>query len=108
MMSGEALDSEGAYGGLLTLFNNKNFRVESIFNEGNILFYKFYHILSNENWFFLNLYAPSNKRERKNYWTKVGELVQSSNLKKGIIMGDFNTPLVDEEKKGGLTLDWES
>ena len=23
-------------------------------------------------------------------------------------MGDFNTPLVDEEKKGGLPLDWES
>ena len=23
-------------------------------------------------------------------------------------MGDFNTPLVDEEKKGGLPSDWES
>ena len=34
--------------------------------------------------------------------------MQSRNLKKGIIMGDFNTPLVDEEKKGGLTPDWES
>ena len=53
------------------------------------------------------LFAPNNKRERKNYWIKVGELVQSSNLKKGIIMGDFNTPLVVEDKMGGLTPDWE-
>ena len=38
MMSGEASDSEGASSGLLTLFNNKDFRVESDFNEGNIIF----------------------------------------------------------------------
>ena len=67
MMSGKASNSEGASGGLLTLFKNKHFRVESIFNEGNSLFCKVYHIQSNENWFLLNLYAPDNKRERKNY-----------------------------------------
>ena len=108
MMSGEALDLEGASGGLLTLFNKKHFRVELDFNDGNILFYRVYHIHSNESQFLLNLYAPNNKRERKNYWTKVGELVQSSNLKKGIIMGDFNTLLVYEEKMGGPILDWEN
>lgn len=107
-MSGEASDSEGASGGLLTLFNNKQFRFEIEYNDGNILFCRVFHMYSNESWFLLNLYAPNNKRERKNYWSKVGELVQTSNLKKGIIMGDFNTLLVDEEKKGSLALDWES
>ena len=34
MMSGEASDSKGAPRGLLTLFNNKHFRVQSDFNEG--------------------------------------------------------------------------
>ena len=63
---------------------------------------------SNESQFLLNLYAPNNKRERNNYWSKVGELVQTSNLKKGIIMGDLNTPLMDEEKMGGLVSDWDS
>ena len=63
---------------------------------------------SNDSWFLLNVYDPNNKRERKNYWTKVGVLVQNSSLKKGIIMGDFNTPLVDEEKMGGLMPDWKS
>ena len=67
LMSGEASDSEGAFGGLLTLFNTKHFRVESIFNEGNILFCKVLHIHSNETWFLLNLYAPNNKRDRKVY-----------------------------------------
>ena len=59
IMSGEASDSEGASRGLLTLFNNKHFRVESKFSDGNILFYRVYHIQSNESWFLLNLYAPN-------------------------------------------------
>ena len=67
LMSVEASDSKGASGGLLTLFNTKFFRVESVYNEGNILFYKVFHIHSNENWFLLNLYAPNNKRDRNNY-----------------------------------------
>ena len=75
LMSGEALDLEGASRGLLTLFNTKFFRVESFYNEGNILFCKVFHIHSNENWFLLNLYAPNNKRDRKNYWSRVGGLV---------------------------------
>ena len=54
------------------------------------------------------VYAPNNKRERNNYWSKVGEIVQTSNLNKGIIMGDVDTPLVYEGKMGGLELDWES
>ena len=48
MMSGEASNLEGASGGLLTFFNNKHFRVELDFNEGNILFCKVHHIQSNE------------------------------------------------------------
>ena len=35
-------------------------------------------------------------------------MVQTSNMNKVIIMGDFNTPLMDEEKLGGSALDWES
>ena len=60
---------------------------------------------SNDFWFLLNVYAPNSKRERKNYWTKFYALVQTSSIKKGIIMGDFNSLLVDEEKKGGLAPD---
>lgn len=108
LMSGEASDSEGAFGGLLTLFKTNLFRVEIVFNEGNILFCKAFHIHSNEIWFLLNVYAPNNKRDRKSYWSRVEGLVKNSNMKKGIIMGDFNTPLLDKEKKGGMPQDWDS
>ena len=62
LMSGEASNSDGASGGLLTLFNTKFFRMESSCNEGNILFCNFFHIPSNDCWFLLNLYAPNNRR----------------------------------------------
>ncbi len=76
IMSGLALDSEGVSGGLLISYNNKHFRFEPKYNDGNILFCRVYHMHSNESWFLLNiLYAPNNKRERKIYWSKVGELV---------------------------------
>lgn len=107
-MKGIASDVEGASGGLLLLFNDRHFKIEPEFDEDNILFYRFHHLHSNDSWFLLNIYAPNNKRERKNYWSKVGNRVHASDLKKGIILGDFNTPLVDKEKMGGLPLDWES
>lgn len=34
--------------------------------------------------------------------------MHASDLKKCIILGDFNTLLVDKEKMGGLPSDWES
>ena len=108
MMSGEASDSVGASRGLLTLYKTNLFRVETIINEGNILLCSVFHIQSKDFWFLLNLYAPNNKRDRKSFWSRAEDLVQKSNMKKGIIMGDFNTPLQDKEKKGGMPQDWES
>ena len=56
----------------------------------------------------MNIYAPNNKREWKSYWHKAKEMVQNLDIKKGIIMGDFNSPFANEEKLGGLAPDWES
>lgn len=55
-----------------------------------------FHLHSNDYWFLLSVYAPKSKRERKYYWNKIFDMVYNSNLNKGIIMGDFNTPLTDE------------
>ena len=70
-MDGEATNSEGASGGLLTLFNNKHFKVTYMYNEGNTLLCKFFHMNSNDSWFLLYLYALDSKRGRKDYWTKL-------------------------------------
>ena len=85
-MAGKATNSEGASRGLLTLFNNRNFIVSSLYNEGNILLCKVFHRNSNDSWFLLNVYAPNTKRERKDYWTKLCSIIQNSNPYKGIIM----------------------
>jgi len=66
-MSGEASDSKGETRGLLILFNNKQFRFTTLYNDGNILFCKVFHMYSSDTWFLLNVYAPNSKRERKNY-----------------------------------------
>ena len=95
---GEAIDSEGVVSDLLMFFNNKAFKISTIYNEGNALLCNVFHIHSRDSWFLLNVYAPNSKRERRDFWDKILCLIQSSNLKKGIIMGDFNTPLSDEEK----------
>lgn len=107
-MQSVASDSEGAARGLLFLYSSKKFQVNAVFNEGNILLYKVVHLLSNKTWFLLNIYAPNNKRGRREYWTRVEEKVRNLDVKKGIILGDFNTPLVDGEKMGGLPPDLES
>ena len=107
-MKGIASNLEGASGGLLLLFNDKYFNIVAEFDEDNILFCRVQQLQTNDFWFLVNIYAPNNKRDRKKFWTKFGKLVQASDIKKGIIMGDFNTPLEDIEKKGGLPPDWES
>lgn len=107
-MEGHAINVEGASGGLLTLFNHKHFQVTTIHNEGNILLCKVFHMYSKDSWFLLNAYTPNTKQERKVYWAKLSSLIQNCNLNKGIIMGDFNTSLFDEEKYGGLALDQDS
>ena len=90
------------------MYKTKQFKVNIIYNDGNILLSRVLHNFSKECWFMMNIYAPNNKRERKSYWHKVEEMVQKLDIKKGIIMGDFNSPLVDEEKLGGVAPDWES
>lgn len=100
IMNGIASNSQGASGGLLLLFNNRYFNIVPEYDEDNILFYRFHQLQTNSFWFLVNIYAPNNKRERKNYWVKVRKLVQASDIKKGIIMGDFNCLLEDKEKMG--------
>ena len=47
-MNGEASNSKGVAGGLLTLYNTKQFKINSLYNDGNILFCRVFHIFSNE------------------------------------------------------------
>ncbi len=54
------------------------------------------------------MYAPNSKRERRVFCAKMLDVIKSSNINKGIIMGDFNTPILDDEKSGGLAPDQDN
>ena len=73
-----------------------------------MLLCKVSHIHNDDSWFILNLYTPNSKRERKDFWAKISMVVSIKNINKGIIMGDFNSPLIDDDKCGGLASDQES
>ena len=74
-MSGEASSFEGVSGGFLTLFNNKQFKFNTFYNDGNIIFCKVFHLYSNDIYFLLNVYDQNSKRERNNYWSKICDMV---------------------------------
>lgn len=54
-----------------------------------------------ENWYIVNIYAPNNKNLRKKVWDTLSNLKCKDYFSRWIIMGDFNVPLYDHEKKGG-------
>ena len=101
-MNTKATNFDGASGWVLILYNNRAFKLSPIFNVDNALLCKVSHIHSDDSWFILNLYSPNSKRERKAYWDKIYAVIINNNINKGIIMGDFNSPLTDDEKYGGL------
>ena len=66
-MKGEASDSEGVSRGLLILYNAKQFKVNILYNDGNILLGRALHNFTKESWFLMNIYAPNNKKEWQCY-----------------------------------------
>ncbi len=97
----EASDSDGASVGVLTLYNTRVFKLTTLYSSTNALLCKVFHIQSNESWLILNLYAPNTKKERNCFWSKLLGILSNCNLNKGIIMGDFNLPLFDADKRWG-------
>ena len=104
----EASDSEGASGGVLTLYNSRAFKLTPLFSSSNALLCKVFHFQSNDSWLILNLYAPNTKKERNCFWIKLLGILSKCILIKGIIMGDFNSPLSDADKMGGHAPDQDS
>ena len=107
-MCSDASDLDRASGGVLILYNSRAFKLSSIYNADNALLCEVSHIHSNDSWFILNLYAPNSKRERKSFWDKMHVVIINNNVYKGIIMGEFNSPLSNSDKRGGLALDQDN
>ena len=93
---------------MLKVFKKKDFHIPELLNEGNAFLCKVLHIHISDTWFLLNVYAPNSTRERRVFWENILDVIQSSNINKCIIIWDFNAPLLDDEKLGGLALDQDS
>ena len=87
-----ATNLDGALGGLLTIWKEA-FKANIIFDKGNILLINFFNSKTHDRWFIINIYAPNTKNGRRLFWNKICNLMTKLGDPKGIIMGDFNTPL---------------
>ena len=69
-MRNSAMDSEGASGGLLTIWKD-SLGATILYNEGNILLMNFFNPMDQTRWVLLNLYAPNTRNSRRIFWGKI-------------------------------------
>ena len=67
-MKNMAIDSDGALGGLLSIWK-ESLEANIIFNEGNIFLMNFFNPKDHVRLFLLNLYAPNTRNSRRILWT---------------------------------------
>lgn len=69
---------------------------------------RFTHIRDNFNWIQSNIYAPNGKSLKKSFWMELAAFRRIFDRESWVVMGDFNTPLLIEEKFGGSQINAKS
>lgn len=95
------VSSKGALGGVATFWNAKLLRGILITDGFNHVETKLIWLRDSYSWVISNVYSPNQKRSWKKLWDDIGSLRIILDLP-WLVMGDFNTPLLDNEKVGGL------
>lgn len=102
-MGSSISSSEGASGGLITLWNSEIFKIQSVITHKHFILAEG----SLDNGFhcaLLNIYAPNDPIVRRNLWMEVALLKSSSQLP-WCVGGDFNTIKSITERTGCTKLD---
>lgn len=94
--------SNGASGGVAIFWNKKTISGEMIDVDGNILSLKAKSIFDGKECVITNIYAPNSKSARSKFWEEIQQKRKSFPLDSWVVMGDFNTPLQDINKYGGI------
>ena len=97
----KAISTQGASGGLGTLWNASKFSVISETLNTHWLFLKLQHLDSKENFSFFNVYVPVNAGEKNACWESIRNQADLVNLENTIIAGDLNLTLLSADKIGG-------
>lgn len=85
----------------MTFSNQDRIQGTPILRDANHVATRFKHIRDDFSWIFSNIYAPNSKTARRNFWKKHESFRSCFPNENWVIMGDFNTPLLESEKFGG-------
>ena len=94
-------DSDGASGGLAVFWINKWIQGELIYQSRNMMNVRFVNSKDNFSWVLTNVYAPNTKWGRKALWEEISNQRKIFAKDKWLVIGDFNTPLKESERRGG-------
>ncbi|GLJ59512.1 hypothetical protein SUGI_1511890 [Cryptomeria japonica] len=94
-------DSNGASGGIATLWNPNFFEGSLIHFEKNCLFIRMKDLRSPLQWYLVNVYAPNARFPRAQLWSTLFCLIGNQNNDSWMVGGDFNSPLYPSEKASG-------
>ncbi|XP_059067365.1 uncharacterized protein LOC131858218 [Cryptomeria japonica] len=100
--------SDGASGGIAIFWNLRRVSGEPVKQDINLDFIRFHHIGDGTSLLLTNIYAPNNRFGRRKFWKKLEAIRVLYKEDMWIVMGDFNTPLQDNEKFGGVPSQLES
>lgn len=94
--------SDGTSGGIAIFWNLKQVSGELVTQDNNLAFIRFNHTGEGTSFLLTNIYAPNNRLGSSKFWKKLEAIRALYKDDMWIIMGDFNTPLHDDEKFGGF------
>lgn len=100
--------SNGASGGVDTLWNTKFIHGIPIYHDSNHVATLFKHSRDGISWILSNVYAPNNKVCRRKFWINLSSFCSHYPNTPWLIMGDFNTPFTEAEKFGGSQIQIDS
>ncbi|XP_059066294.1 uncharacterized protein LOC131857624 [Cryptomeria japonica] len=93
---------DGAFGGITIFWNLRQISGEPVKQDSNLAFISIHHIGDGTSFLLTNIYAPNNRLGRSKFWKKMEAIWALYKDDMWIVMGEFNTPLRDNEKFGGV------
>lgn len=98
------VDGDGASGGITTLWNLILLCGKVVLSSPNHIATRYFNLKDGSSWIISNIYAPNGRSTRKSLWSSICLAKTLFPNEKWILLGDFNTPLSNLEKFGGIPI----
>ena len=94
------MPSEGASGGLISVWNDDILKMEDVLKNQRVLAIKFSCVRGGFTWIGANVYGPNDDSKREDFWASISDMLFQW-PEPWCIGGDFNVVRFSYEKKGG-------